>query len=102
MVRKIADVDPLAPALAGLPHPVGGLVIGLGHRMFGPAQGDEYVVALLRSGSGPSLPALQADAQIGRQPQRRMRIGVTAGSGDRLAVPLSRVLPGGVDPVVVE
>ncbi len=102
MVGEVADVDPLPPALAGLPHLVGGLVIGLRHRVFRPAQRDEDVVAFLHPGAGPRLAALQPDAQVGGQPQRRMRVGILAGPCDRLAVGLRRVLPAGADAVVVE
>ena len=63
--------------------------------MLGPAQRDEDVVALLHPGAGPRLAALQPDAQVGGQPQRRVRVGVVAGPRDRLAVGLGRVLPGG-------
>ena len=76
VVREVADVDPLPPALAGLPHLVGGLLVGLRRRVLGPAQRDEHVVALLEPGPGPGLAALQPDAQIGRQPQRRVRVRV--------------------------
>ena len=89
-------------ALAGLPHLVGGLVVGLRHRMFGPGQRDEDVVALLHSGACPRLVALQSQPQVGGQAQCRMRVGVTAGPGDRLAVGLGRVLPRSGDAVVVE
>ena len=102
VVGEVADVDPLPPALAGLPHSVGGLVIGLRHRMFRPAQRDEDVVAFLHPGAGPRLAALQPDAQVGGQPHRRMRVGILVGPRDRLAVGLGRVLPAGADAVVVE
>ena len=102
MIGEVADVDPLAPALAGLPHPVGGLVVGLRDRVLRPAQRDEDVVALLHPGAGPRLAALQPDAQVGGQPQRRMRVGILVGPRDRLAVGAGRVLPAGADAVVVE
>ena len=102
VVGEIADVDPLPPALAGLPHSVGGLVIRLRHRVFGPAQRDEDVVAFLHPGTRACLAALEADAQVRGQPQRRMRVGVLVGPRDRLAVSLRRVLPAGADAVVVE
>ena len=102
VIGEVADVDPLPPALAGLPHLVGGLVVGLRDRMLGPGQRDEDVVALLHSGACPRLVALQSQPQVSGQAQRRMRVGVAAGPGDRLAVGLGRVLPRGGDAVVVE
>ena len=76
VIREVADVDPLPPALAGLPHLVGGFLEGLRRRMLGPAQRDEHVVALGQPGAGARLVALQAEPQVGGQPQRRVRIGV--------------------------
>ncbi len=67
VIGEVADVDPLPPALAGLPHLVGGLVVGLRHRMLGPGQRDEDVVALLHSGACPGLVALQSQPQVGGQ-----------------------------------
>ena len=78
VVGEVADVDPLPPRLAGLPHLVGGLFEGLRRRVLGPAQRDEHVVALVQPGPGPRLAALQADAQVGGQPQRRVRVRVLA------------------------
>ena len=97
VVREVADVDPLPPALAGLPHLVGGLVVGLRRGVLGPAQCDEHVVALGQPGPGPRLAALESDAQVGGQPQRRMRVRVLVRPRDRLAVRLGRVLPAGAD-----
>jgi hypothetical protein len=102
VVGEVSDVDPLPPALGGLPHLVGGLFVGLRRRVFGPAQGDEHVVALFHPGARPRLPALQPDAQVGGQAQRRMRVGLFAGARDGLAVGVGRVLPGDADAVVVE
>ena len=79
MVGEVADVDPLPPALTGLPHLVGGLVIGLRHRVFRPAQRDEDVVAFLHPGAGPRLAALS--------PMRRLVVSRIVGceSGSLLA-----------------
>ena len=93
MVGEVADVDPLPPGLGGLPHLLGGFLVGLRRGVLGPGQRDENVVALLQPGPGPRLPALQTDPQVGGQPQRRMGIRVGAGPGDRLTVGLGRVLP---------
>ncbi|CKP30087.1 Uncharacterised protein [Mycobacterium tuberculosis] len=102
MVGEVADVDPLPPALGGLPHLVGGLVVGLRRRVFGPAQRDEHVVTLLHPGACACFPALQPDPQVGGQPQRRGRVGLRVGAGYGLAVSLGRVFPGGAQAVIVE
>jgi hypothetical protein len=102
MVGEVADVDPLPPALGGLPHFLGGLFIGLRRRVLGPAEGDEHVVALLHPGARPSFAALQPDVQVAGQAQLRMVVGLLAGARERLAVGVGRVFPGGADPVVVE
>ena len=86
VIREVADVDPLPPALAGPPHPVGGLVVGLRRRVLGPGQRDEHVVALLHPGaaraSRPSSPMrrLVVSRRVG------MRSGLRVGPRDRLAV----------------
>lgn len=102
MVGEIADVDPLPPHLAGLPHLVGGFLVRLWCGMPGPRQCDEDVVALGEPGAGAGLVALEAQSQIGGQPQRRVCVGVAAGPRDRLAVRRTGVLPLGRDAVVVE
>ena len=102
MVGEVADVDPLAPAFAGLPHLVGGFVVGLRRGMLGPAQRDEHVVALGQAGTGPGFATLQADSQVGGQPQGGVGVGVLRRPRDGFAVGLRRVLPGGAGAVVVE
>ena len=102
VVGEVTDVDPLPPALGGLPHLVGGLFVGLRRGMLGPAQRDEHVVALGHPGARASFPPLQPDPQIGRQPQRRVGVGVFAGARDGLAVRVGGVFPDGADAVVVE
>ena len=78
VVGEVADVDPLPPRLAGLPHLVGGFLEGLRGRVLRPAQRDEDVVALVEPGPGPRLVPLQADPQVRGQPQRGVRLGVLA------------------------
>ena len=100
--REVADVDPLPPGLAGLPHLVGGFFVRLRRRMLGPAQRDEHVVALFEPGPGPGLPAFQPDPQVGGQSKGRMGVRIFAGTRDRLTVGVGGVLPGGVHAGVVE
>ena len=102
VVREVADVDPLPPRFAGLPHLVGSLFVGLRRRMLGPRQRDEGVVAFLEAGAGAGLTALEPDPQVGRQAQRRVGVRILPGPRDRLAVGVGRVLPGRIDPGVVE
>ena len=102
MIGEVTDVDPLPPTFAGRPHLVGRLVVGLRRRILRKAQRDEDVVALFQPGPRPRLAALQPDAQVGRQPQRRMRVPIVVGPCDGLAVGARRILPAGVVPVVVE
>lgn len=102
MVGEVADVDPLAPRLARLPHLVGGFVERLRRRVLRPTQRDEYVVALRESGACACFVALEADAQIGGQPQRRVRLRVLARARDGLAVCCRGVLPRRTLAVVVE
>ena len=102
MVGEVADVDPLPPGLAGLPHLVGGFFVRLRRRMLGPAQRDEHVVALFEPGPGPRLPAFQPDPQVGGQSKCRMGVRIFAGARDRLTVGVGGVLPGGVHAGVVE
>ena len=102
VVREVADVDPLPPRLGGLPHLLGGLIVGLRRGVVGPRQRDEGVVALLEPGAGTRLAALDADPEVGGQPQRGMVLPIGARSGGRLAVGVGGVLPGGVDAAVVE
>src|ERR1700738_3136026 len=100
MVGEVADIDPLSPALAGLPHLVGGLVVGLRRRMPGPAQRDEDVVAFLEAGASSGFPALEADPQVARQLQLGMGVRVAFGPCDGLLVRGPGVLPARADPVV--
>ena len=102
VIREVADVDPLPPALAGRPHLVDGLVIRLGRGMFRKTQRDEDVVALFQPRARPRLAALQPDAQVGRQPQRRVRIRVAVGPRNGFPIAAGRVLPVRAGPVVVE
>jgi hypothetical protein len=102
MVGEVADVDPLAPALAGRPHLVGSLGVGLRRGIRREAQRHEDVVTLLQPGPGPRLPPVQTDPQVRRQPKRRMRIRVLLGPRHRLAIAGGRVLPTGGIAVVVE
>ena len=102
MIGEVADVDPLTPRLAGLPHLVGGFFVGLRRRMLRPAQRDEHVVALGEAGPGPRFVTLEADAEVRRQPQGGMRLRILARAGDGLAVRGCRVLPRRRLAVIVE
>ncbi len=102
MVGEVADVDPLPPALGGLPHLVGGLLVGLRCRVLRPAQGDEHVITLFHPGACARFAAFQPDPQVGREPHRRVGIGILRGACDGLAVRVGGVLPAGAHAVVVE
>ena len=102
MIREVADVDPLPPAFAGRPHLVDGLVVGLGRGMLRKTQRDEDVVALFQPRARPRLAALQPDAQVGGQPQRRVRVRVVVGPRNGFPIATGRVLPVRAGPVVIE
>ena len=102
MVGKLTYVDPLPPRLAGLPHLVGGFLVGLRRRMLRPGQRHEGVVTLFEPGTRARLPALESYPQVCGQPQRGVRIRVDAGTGDRLTVGGGGVLPFGSAATVVE
>lgn len=95
MIGEFADVDPLAPSLGGLPHLVGRLRICLRHRVFGPAQRNEHVIALGQPGAGARFPAFQSQPQIRGELQRRIGVGVLGSPTYRLAVSIAGVLPDG-------
>ena len=102
VIREVADVDPLPPAFAGRPHLVDGLVVRLGRGMLRKAQCDKDVVALFQPRARPRLAALQPDAQVGGQPQRRVRIRVMVRPRNGFPVATGRVLPVRAGPVVIE
>ncbi len=54
VVGEVADVDPLPPALAGLPHLVGGLFVGLRRRMFRTSSARRRRCRPPSSGCGPA------------------------------------------------
>ena len=69
VIRKRAALQPLLPEAAGRLHPFASLLVGRRQRIVRPAERHERDVPLLQRGACPGPSALEAEAQVGHQPQ---------------------------------
>ena len=92
-------LEPLLPEATRGRHPGLGLLVGRGHRNLRPAERDERDLALVQRGPRPRPRALEAEAQIGHQPQLEVH---ALRACHRLVVPGAGVGPVGGQPAVVE